>query len=101
MEIRVSGYENNRPILTTYCIANEILADAVATSSEGWFSLMSELDTDKQYALVDELGEYFGLIMFFGDPGKAVISTFLQFEWKPGAKFQIRNIQELDKKLNY
>lgn len=102
MDIQVSGYDNSRPWLWTYRLSEESLAEAVARSDTGSFDVMTELDTEPQYAIVDEAGEFYGLIMFWGDEwSKAMITTFLKRDWKPGEKFQIHCIEKLDKQLNY
>ena len=36
MEIKVRGYENNRPFLYTYDVSDESIAEAVA-DNRGWF----------------------------------------------------------------
>jgi hypothetical protein len=101
MEIQVSGYENNRPVLTTYRIPDETLAEAIARSDVGKFNVSEGLDKSKQFALVDEKGEFSGLIMFWDDAAIAMVTTFLKTDWEPGAKFQVHDIEELDSKLNY
>ncbi len=101
MEVQVSGYKNSRPVLTTYYIPDAALAEAVASPNAGKFNVTEELDTKKQYALLDDVGEFFGLIMFWDDQTTAILTTFLNVDWKPETRFQVHNIDELDSKLNY
>ncbi len=94
MELKVNGYENNHPVLTTYCVSDNAVAEAVATSDVGYFDVTEGLDTDKQYVLIDKSGDFFGLIMFWVGFKSAVITTLVKSKWKPGAEFYVHDIEK-------
>lgn len=107
MKIRIGGYENNRPVITTYRISDMVIAEAVASSKPGIFivtetlDISKQLDVSKQYALVSEAKKMMGLIMFLSDPTSPILTTCWLVDWEPDAKFQIHDIEELSTELDY
>ncbi len=101
MQVQVHGYENNRPVLHTFDLSEQPITEAVATSREGWFSLGISLDRKPQYALVNECGEFCGMILLFGDPYLAILFTLPKAPWTPGACFRVHVASEVGKQLDY
>jgi hypothetical protein len=101
VQIKVRGYENNRPILHTYNLSDLPIAEAIAESREGLFSIGASLDQKLQYALVYQGGEFFGMVTLFSDPHRALLSTFLRASWTPGVRFQVHVVREVEKQFDY
>lgn len=74
MEVKVSGYENNRPVVSTYEISEEALGVAIA-DGKGWFRIEVSVDTEKVYGLLQN-SRFIGLVCFFEDPCRAMLATF-------------------------
>jgi hypothetical protein len=103
MNIEVSGYHNNRPMLFTYCIdIQEPFAEAIADVQTSWFNISARLNKDSEYVLIDEYDKFCGFIMSLGDLLKAVlISTGYTSDWTQGRRFRVYEAKKISEKLNY
>ena len=103
MEININGYENNRPILATYNISDEAIAEAVTDQEAGLFKVEATLDHEKVYAIMDFEKKFIAMVMVFkDDTSLAYLCTFqIGSELAPGTRFKVHSMQELNKELNY
>ena len=105
MRVQVRGIDNSRPVLITYELSDQPVAEAVSTKIPGRFTVSSELKSLEHYALLDQQQKFVGMVIRRYAPRakshQATLMSFMKGPWVPKIPYAVHSIEEVDNRLDY